>query len=81
MARRTPREIAEGAADRLCAYDAVAAPGECGSTQDRIADFLREFVLVVTPRLEAVAKQQKLEAASEHGREPLRGRRPASPRP
>jgi hypothetical protein len=58
MALRTPREIAEGAANRLCSYDAVGAPGDCSSTQERIAEFLREFVLVVAPRLEEVAKRR-----------------------
>src|SRR3982750_3175193 len=81
MPRKTPREIAEGAADRLCAYDAVTAPGDCRSTQDRIADFLREFVLVITPRLEAVAKQEEWEASLANGREHSIGRKPASSKP
>jgi hypothetical protein len=55
MAERSPKEIAEGAADRLCAYDAVNAPGDFHPTAERVADFLREFVLVIGPRLAQVA--------------------------
>lgn len=51
-----PGEIARGAVDRLCAYDAVAAPGEFVTTSERVAEFLAEFVLILGPRLEAVAR-------------------------
>ena len=61
MPQKTPREIAEGAANRLCAYHAVDAPGDCEPTADRIAEFMREFVLIVSPRLQAAAR---------HGSEP-----------
>jgi hypothetical protein len=56
---RSPREIAAGAADRLCAYDAVDAPGVCDPTTDRVAEFLREFVLIIGPRLESAAKARQ----------------------
>jgi hypothetical protein len=56
--KRSPREIAEGAADRLCAYDAVNAPSDIEATAERVAEFLREFVLVIGPRLGAVAASQ-----------------------
>jgi hypothetical protein len=52
---RPPREIAEGAVDRLCAYDAASAPSDYESTAERVAEFLREFVLIVGPRLATVA--------------------------
>lgn len=42
-----PKEIAAGAVDRLCAYDAVGAPGDYAATSERVAEFLAEFVLVL----------------------------------
>lgn len=63
-----PKEIAAGAVDRLCAYDAVGAPGDYAATSERVAEFLAEFVLVLGPRLEAVAKAKR--PFPEIGREP-----------
>ena len=54
---QTPRQIAEGAANRLCAYDALEAPGDYSETAQRIGEFLREFVLIVGPRMFAVAQK------------------------
>jgi hypothetical protein len=53
-----PKEIARGAVDRLCAYDAVDAPGDYAATSERVAEFLAAFVLILGPRLEVVAKAQ-----------------------
>jgi len=50
-------EIAHGAVDRLCAYDAWDAPGDFGATADRVADFLGIFVRTAAVRLAGVSSQ------------------------
>lgn len=44
-------DIAQGAVDRLCDYDAWNAPGDFDSTAERIADFLGDFVRIAAVRL------------------------------
>jgi hypothetical protein len=49
-----PADIAVGAVDRLCDYDAWEAPGEFAATADRIADFLGVFVRTAAVRLAGI---------------------------
>jgi hypothetical protein len=48
---QTPQEIAHGAMDRLCDYDAWDAPGDYDSTARRIGEFMQEFVGIAAARL------------------------------
>ena len=48
---QTPTEIAHGAMDRLCDYDAWDAPGEYETTAQRIGEFMQEFVGIAAARL------------------------------
>lgn len=57
MAKQTPQEIAHGAVDRLCAYDAWDAPGDYDDTVCRIGAFLEEFTKIAATRLAGVVRQ------------------------
>lgn len=52
----TPKEIAHGAMDRLCDYDAWDAPGDYETTAKRISEFMSSFVLIAAVRLAGVVE-------------------------
>ncbi len=51
MDGQSPVEIAHGAMDRLCDYDAWDSPGSYDSTADRIGEFMQAFVQIAAARL------------------------------
>lgn len=60
---KSPREIAIGAVDRLCAYNGEE-PGRYEATADRAAEFQRHFIVILAERL-AAARDHKEGIAQE----------------
>lgn len=52
-----PAEVAEGAINRLCIYDAIGRPLDYESTAERVSDFLGAFTTVAAQRLAQVARR------------------------
>lgn len=55
----SPQEVAEGAMDRLCAFDGSSETAEWKSTQQRVADFLYSFAIISSQRLATVARRNR----------------------
>lgn len=61
---KTPREIALGAVDRLCAWDGSGLKYE--ATAERAAEFQRQFILVMAERLSAAERERARVGADRH---------------
>ncbi len=68
--RQSPQEIAEGAFDRLCAFDAIHDPENWETTAKRVEEFLQTFLEIGTERLGAVLRRSAPApmTAGEHAR-------------